>query len=356
MASLTQIAVVSRKGIRYGIYAIILIIIARFVFNIGVSLYKKIFPPPPPEPTVTFGKLPKLPFPEKEKPENLSYVLETPDGKLPTLPIQEPVYFMPPISSSIDVVDNAKNKAQALGFGSDGKPIAEALKNVYIFQKKNLPATLTMNIITGIFSISYNLNADPTVISGIPPAPDAAASQVKSYFGAVGISPDFQNGRSTTEFLKLEGGNFVKVDSLSDSELIKVNLFRENLGLDKDISSVTPDMPEANIWATITGNRTIIAAEYHYFQVDQQKSGTYPLKTADETWEELKNGNGFIANLGTNSDGKITIRRVYLAYYDPGQYAEFYQPVVVFEGDGGFYAYVPAVKADLYGAEAESSK
>ncbi|OGM28574.1 hypothetical protein A2962_03095 [Candidatus Woesebacteria bacterium RIFCSPLOWO2_01_FULL_39_61] len=356
MASLTQIAIVSRKGIRYGIYAIVLIIIARFVFNIGVSLYKKIFPPPPPEPTVAFGKLPKLPFPEKERPENLNYVLETPDGKLPTLPAQETLYFMPPISSSIDDVESAKTKAQALGFNPDGKPIAEALKNVYIFDKTNIPSTLTMNIITGIFSISYNLNADPSVISGVPPASDLATDQAKSYFVSVGISSDFQQGRSTTEFLKLEGGNLVKVDSQSDSELIKVNLFRENLGLNKDISSVTPDMPEANIWVIITGNRTIISAEYHYFQVDQQKSGTYPLKTADEAWEELKKGDTFIANLGTDTDGQITIRRVYLAYYDPGQYAEFYQPVVVFEGDGGFYAYVPAVKADLYGAEAESSE
>lgn len=356
MASLTQIAVVSRKGIRYGIYALILIIIARFVFNFGVSLYKKIFPPPPPSPTVTFGKLPKLPFPEKERPENLTYVLETPDGKLPALPEQEPIYFMPPIASSINVVENAKSKARSLGFDPNGKPIVESIKNVYLFQKTTQPSTLTMNIITGIFSISYNLNADPSAVSGIPSAPDQAISQVKSYFGSAGITPDFVNGRSTSELLKLEGGNFVKVDSLSDAELVKVNLFRENLGLDKDIISVTPNMPEANIWAITSGTRSIIAAEYHYYQLDKQKSGTYPLKSAEEAWEELKGGNAYFANLGTDSDGQITIRRVYLGYYDPGQYTEFYQPVVVFEGDGGFFAYVPAVKSDLYGAETNPSQ
>lgn len=353
MASLTQIAVVSRKTIRFGVYAIILIIIARIVFNFGVSLYKKIFPTPPPEPTVTFGKLPKLPFPEKEKPENLTYVLETPDGKLPDLPDQELVYFMPPVSSSINVVENAKFKAQSLGFDPNGKPIVENIKNVYIFQKTNRPSTLTMNIITGIFSISYNLNADSSAISGSPPTPEQAISSVKGYFGSVGITPDFTNGRSTHELLKLEGGNFVKVDSLSEAKVVKVNLFRENLGLGKNILSVTPNMPEANIWAIVSGIRSIIVAEYHYFYLDKQKSGTYPLKSSEEAWEELKKGEAYFANPGTDSNGQITIRRVYLGYYDPGQISEFYQPVVVFEGDEGFYAFVPAVKSDLYGAEAK---
>ena len=356
MASLTEISIVSRKIIRYGIYAIILIVIARYAFIAGVSIYKKLFPAPPPEPTVAFGKLPSIPFPEKEAKKGLNFTLETPDGKLPAFPDQLEVYFMPPIASDIKVVDAAREKAQKLEFDSAGKPIVESIQNVYIFPKRNVPSTLTMNIITGVFSISYDINANPSVLNGIVPEPKTMITDVRSYFSSVASqegSDDINKGIATYELLRVDAGKFVKVDALSDADLIKVNLFRENWGSKKDIVNVTPEMPEANIWAIVAPNRTYIAAEYHYFPIDKGKLGTYPIKGADEAWEDLKSGKSFIANLGSSGKDDIKIRRVYLAYYDSGAYTEFYQPVFVFEGDGGFYGYVPAVKSEFYGAEKE---
>jgi len=91
------------------------------------------------------------------------------------------------------------------------------------------------------------------------------------------------------------------------------------------------------------GGDQVVAAEYHHFALDENKNGIYPIKTSEEAWEELKSGKGYIADLGDNSKGTITIRKVYLAYYDPGQYTEYFQPVVVFEGDNNFVAYIPAV-------------
>lgn len=355
MASLTEISTISRKSIRFGIYALIVILIARFVFNFGVGLYRKIFPPKAPEPTITFGKLPAIPFPEREDFGTVSYSLETVDGKYPELLDQIPVYFMPPISSSIDIVEAAQSKASKLGFDPNGKPIVESVKNIYIFNKSNTPSTLTMNIISGVFSISYNLSVNPFVVSATPINSDQAIGQVRSYFSSVSDPNEINDRVATHQFLKVESGGFTEVDSQSESNLVKVNLFRKNLGEETDIPSVSPDMPEANLWAIVSGSRTIIAAEYHYFPVDLQRSGTYPLKTAETAWNELQNGEAFIANMGSNS-GQVTIRRIYLAYYDAGQYTEFYQPVIVFEGDGGFYAYVPAVTPEHYGAEIETSE
>jgi hypothetical protein len=40
-----------------------------------------------------------------------------------------------------------------------------------------------------------------------------------------------------------------------------------------------------------------------------------------------------------------------MAYYDPDVLSQYFQPIVVFEGDGGFVAYVPAVTAEYYGTE-----
>jgi hypothetical protein len=357
MASLTHTSTISRKAIRYGIYAIIFLIIARFTVRSGIAIFRFFFPPSPPKPTIDFGTLPSIPFPEKEVPDNLNFTLETPDGKLPNLPSQTEIFFMPPIASNIRALEVAKNKANSLGFNPNGKPVVENVKNVYLFQKEGSPATLTMNIISGIFSISYDINANPKVLTGIPPAPEVAISKARSYLGNSGyLTEDLKDAPTTFEFLRVEGGKFTPTISLSEANLIKVNLFRINLGHDNEIPSVTPSMPESNVWFIYSGfgDSEIVASEYHHFPLDLEKSSTYPLITADLAWEELKNGNAYIANLGENETKQITVRRVYLAYYDAGVYTEFYQPVVVFENpETQFYAYVPAITGEYYGGKAK---
>src|SRR6266498_2675958 len=144
MASLTEASILTRKIIRYGIYLVILIIIGRIALYFGKGVYEKYFPPTPPKATVAFGKLPKLPFPEKTTPTDLAYTLQTTDGKLPTFPDLVPVYAMPQSQSSITGLDAAKQKAQAMGFNPDGRLVVENVPNVYLFRKNGRPANFTI--------------------------------------------------------------------------------------------------------------------------------------------------------------------------------------------------------------------
>ena len=256
MSSLTQTAILSRRGIRYGVYLLVFLIAARFLFRTGVSFYDTLFPQPPPTPTVSFGGLPKLPFPEQTTQKDISYKLETPEGELPTLIEQLPVYFMPPVSSNIKGLDFAKENAEHLGFDPNGKVIAENIPNVYYFKRRNAPSNLTMNIVTGVFSISYDLNADPTVIGTIPPAPEDAKTQVESYLDSAKLLESDLTGPPTTQFLKIETGKFIPVQSLSESDFIKINLFRQNVTFwDQEFSSITPTYPEGNIWFMLSGSK-----------------------------------------------------------------------------------------------------
>lgn len=351
MASLTQTSIIARRIIRYSIYTIVVFVILRFSYQVAVGIYKRIVPPPPEPPNPIFNKLPKISFPEKETPKNLTYTLELAEGKLPTLATKAEVFSMPQIQTSIGVVDEAKNKASLLGFNPQGKVLVETIPNVYVFQKTNSPSNLTMNIITKVFSISYNLAEDPSVLTGIPPDPQSAISQVREYLNSAQLLPeDLKDGPAVYEFLRTEEGKFIPAESLSESQIIKVNLFRKGLG-GKNLPSVTPKMPQANVWFMISGKGQIIAAEYHYFPINLKDVGIYPLKTAEAAFEELKAGKGYIANEGNNPQGNIVIRKVYLAYYDAAQYSEYYQPVIVFEGDNSFFAFVPAVTDEYYGRE-----
>ena len=92
-----------------------------------------------------------------------------------------------------------------------------------------------------------------------------------------------------------------------------------------------------------------MAGENLYFPVDKAKFATYPLKSSSQAFEELKNSQAYIASIGQNLGGLVSIRKVYLAYYDAGFPVDFYQPIIVFEGDKNFMAYVPAVISDYYG-------
>ena len=99
-------------------------------------------------------------------------------------------------------------------------------------------------------------------------------------------------------------------------------------------------------------DRKVLAGQFHYFPVDEDSGSTYPIRSALSAWEDLQNGLGFVASMGDLGDGEaVTIRRVYLGYYDPGEPYDFFQPVVVFEGDNGFVAYVPAIASDYYSSE-----
>jgi hypothetical protein len=347
MASLTQVAITTRKIIRYGIYFIIFLIIARLVFGIGKTLYRTLFPKPPPPPTVAFGKLPDLPFPENKDLPGLEYQVETAQGELPTLANQAKVYFMPKSTSHLLALSEAKKTASSLGFGTNAQQISETL---YRFSHPKNPASLEMNIVSQIFSLNYDLTFDPTPLNKQPPAPEVAISTARNFLSRAGLSADDLTGPTTHEFLKLENGQLVSALSLSEANLIKVNLFRKSYN---ELPSLTIDSNKANVWFLVSGessrDKQILAGEFHYFPIEENQSATYPLKTSQAALDELITGQGFVASLGLNQDGKITIRKIYLAYFDAGVEMEFFQPIIVFEGDRGFVAYVAAITADYYG-------
>lgn len=323
--------------------------VGKVVLDASIAIYLKIFPPAPPAPTVKFGKLTKIPFPTSSITSKFTYILETPEGGLPTgIPNQEKVYFMPKISANLLALDVAKEKAKALNFTSDAEQISDI---IYKFKNPNFPTVLDMNIITGTFSISYDLSADRTPIEIKPPVAEVAASEFRSLLSSANILPDDLSGTTTHNFLKLSGGSLVNALSLSESDMVKINLFRKNYD---NLPSMTGNPTEANVWALIGGaqnrDQQIIAAEYHYHPVDESQFSTYPIKTPTEAYSELQTGQPFIADVGVNKDGaNIKIRRVYLAYFDPEEQTDFYQPIYVFEGDNGFTAYVPAVTSNYYG-------
>ena len=353
MTELTRVAIATRKTIKYGVLAIFAFLLLRSLFFFGLRLYKGFFPDPPPEPTVAFGTLPEIAFPDNTS-DVPNLILQTPSGELPVFPDQLYVYFMPNLSSNLFSLENAQALATRLGFTGQRTKNSDTQ---YTFSQGSVPSELKLDIVTGAFSISYDLTQDSSPFDTRPLAPEVSANNVKNFLSSAGLLAEDLTGPTTHEFLKRDGDRLVSAISLSAADFVKVNLNRKGfLGNDfvnpplDNLPSVTPRQDQSNVWFIVSGARQrekqIIAGEYHYFPVDEEKKSTYPIKTAQQAWDELKAGNAFIAG-SSEQDGDIAIRRVYLAYYDPGVESSFLQPIVVFEGDGGFVAYVSAVTTRL---------
>lgn len=350
-ANLTQVSITARRAVRYGVFLIIFLIIGKFAFDIGHGIFRYFFPKPPPPPTVNFGRLPKLPYPAGDKIEGITFTAETPEGELPTLAPQAKVYFMPKPSANLLSLDAAKDRAGSLGF--DKSNPEEISTTTYRFKHPSAPSNLEINIVSGTFSINYDLASDPPLLNRRPPIPEVAASQARSFLSSADLLPDDLTGRTSHEFLRPKEGKLSPVLSLADSNFVKINLFRKDYD---ELPVLTSSPKESNVWFIVSGaterEKELVGGEYHYFPVDESKFETYPLKTSGAAWEEFTTGKAFVASVGTNKEGdNVKIRRIYLGYYDPGIPFEFLEPIVIFEGDANFVAYVPAVTPDYYGEE-----
>lgn len=347
MVTLTQAAIITRKMVRYSILFLLFLILAKAIFDISARQLAKVFPKATPAPDVAFGKLPALPIEKKEN-SNFSFRLETAEISLPKLATQAKVFLIPKVSSNLLGLEFATQKASLLGFSNKGERLTETL---YRFPHKTVHSALEMNIVTGAFSISYDLASDVSPLSFRPQAPPISEAYVRSFLSAANILPKDLSDAASYEFLKRKENEFVGAVSLSEADVVKVDLFRKGY---EDMPSVTEKGKEGNIWFIVSGSqereKQILFGEYHYFLVDESQSSTYPLRTSEEAWDELKSGGGFVASPGDNLQAsEVVIRKVYLGYFDPASFMGYFQPVFVFEGDGGFVAYVPAISKEYYG-------
>lgn len=347
MASLTQTAYYSRKIIKYGSLAIVGLLIFRSLFISFKSYWKKTHPPPPPRPTYFWGKLPKLKFPQTKDLPPIELRLETITGSLPKLSQQAKVFLIPRSSRGILAWDNTKQWARTIGF--DQTP-QELSTYDYRFSASTLPkTTLDVNVVSRNFHLAYNWQEDLTITSQTaPPLEDQAISTIKGFLQQSGaLSLDLAEGSSEVIYLKYVNDSLSKTLFASEANFIKVILFRRDID---NIKVLPPNPKDSNVTALLSSSYLqmggIIDLKYIHSNVSENKFGTYSLKDVNTAWTQLIQGKGFIANLGGNPDGKITVRKAFLAYYDGEEQQDYLQPVIVFEGDNDFYAYVPAVTDD----------
>ena len=344
MTSLTETAYYTRRSINWVILAIIAYIIIRILFSIFVTIFLIIFPPKAPPPNHAFSVLPALKFPATASPAGqLTYRLETIQGSLPKASESANVYFMPKTPANLLALTKTEDFAKRLEFNPT--PIQET-KNIYRFDDAELPLRkLRYDIVSNNFILRYGFEQDTGLFleKNLPLEP-AARAEATSLIQTYDLYPDdLAGGSSVVSFLKLSSGKLIMTTSLSQADAVRVDFFRRPVG-NAPVFTPFPGEGQSTIIYSGSANskKHMLEWAYTFWPIDYGTIGTYGLKTTSQAWQELQSGGGYIAQYPTTGTN-VVVRNIYIGYYDSFEPQTYLQPIFVFEGDGGFLAYVPAV-------------
>ncbi len=335
------------KGIlKWGLIVIILISSAFAIFKIGLIVKEMLYPTPPPPPTVLFSKLPQIVFPSNATVEKLEFKIKTISGSLPQTESQISVYRIFTPKPDLLALDRIKQTAKKGKFNNGPYKVSET---VYDFStNEDLPKSLRINTEDFNFQVTSNYLQDENIISGRNiPDEKKAVEMAKDYFSSLGYGStdlDFEN--PVVNMLSIENGGFVKATSLSNTKLVQVNFYKQNI----DKLPVYNEKPtEANVNVIIAGgfSAEVVAASFINPEISEESS-TYPLKTVEQAFEELKTQKAYIASY-FGEKPEVSITDAFLAYYLSKNEKNYIMPIIIFVGDDGFYAYVSAVTDEWIG-------
>lgn len=340
--TLTEVTAWGRQGVKWSIIAVIAMMVGRLFFTSLVAFWKAAHPPAPPPPTVGFGILPKIKFPEvQNKPK--SYSLEIAQSKIPEFSDRAKVFLM--LKSTPNLLSDEKAKKIAASLGFLFSP--EVLNNrTYRFSKtKPLESTLTIDTQNFNFSLSTDYLGHSELLNKERPLDTyGAVTQVKNFLTSTDLLPaDMATSSADVTLSKIAGNGLVDALSLSDSDYIKVDLNRYPIdgAYRMYTSKGYQGIVHAVVGGNLSGSDSVVEIENHYHPLDYTQVHTYPLRSVNEAWKILQAGEGFVAQAGSSETA--VIRKVSLGYFDSFEEQDYLQPVYVFEGDNDFLGLVPAI-------------
>lgn len=133
------------------------------------------------------------------------------------------------------------------------------------------------------------------------------------------------------------------LDDNIGANLVEVDFYRPDIDTYPMVSPKYFNSHNYVLLAFFPGGRyKILKAQVKFFEKSDEQVGMYPLRTGEEAYSMLQKGKGFVVS---NPQGlkNVTVRKMFLGYFDPDIYQEYLQPVYVFLGDGDFVGYVSAV-------------
>lgn len=336
----------SRKALKVGGLSILAFLIVRFAFLSFVAYWKATHPPAPPPPTVGFGVLPKLNFPDSNKqPVPQQFVLETKNGKFPDFSDRAKVFLMPKNNLNLFDHDEALSIAAKYNFVFEPQIVDE---HTYRWQKTTpLLSTFEFNILDNVFFYQTDfMNRPDLLLSKQGYTRFDALEQTRNFLSKANLLPsEIATSSGKITYLKSAGSKLIEADTPLDADYVQVDIQRSPI--DENFIAYTQNGEEGIIHAilgSIKGlDTSVLRMRYAYHPIDYSQVHTYPLKSVKKAWDILQAGEGYIVI--NNNSKKAVIRDIALGYYDDIEGQDYFQPIYVFRGDEEFLAFVPAVES-----------
>ena len=347
-SSLTKTAYYTRSLIKWGIIVFVAFLVLKAGFNFSKSMWQQSHPPAPAPPNIRFGILPRPKFPKKAQPTALTLTIETPTNQVPATAEVGTVYFMPHGLVNLWGAERVTKKANEMGFITALGP-EEEKKFIHRFADSSpLSKIMAINEINGEFVITSDFKQNPSLItaSGFS-IEETIIREARAYLNSFSLLPDdMESGSASVEYYKIGFPELHQAPSLSEADFARVNLQREPV---EEAPVLSADPKKTNISLLLSSSSNpllkVLEVDYHYFSIEKEISGTYPLISSQQAYKNLQNGKCFISSYDKDVKNN-SIRRIFLGYYDPASPQSYIQPVVVFEGDYDFQAMCPAIATE----------
>lgn len=338
MANLVNVTKESRLilkigGIGAGIILFIYIIVQ------GGTLFRNIFfPKPPPLPLQALGKLPHLRFPSTGS-TGIQFTVNTVDGSLPVLPDRVNVYKLTHPEPSLLALENAKQTVDSEDFVDNQTKLSDTL---YQWTQARTGIVLQYDIVTKNFSISSNFLSNTLLTSqNLMPSQEQIKSDIMGFLNSMQANTANINIEKTkVDFLENNNGTLIPAQNLGSARYARVTLMQQAV----DSIPIIYDTPNDSILTFIVAypgnNFEVLEGQYFNHEPDLTQKSDYPIKTASQALEDLKNGNAYMINPQNLTNVDIT--NVELRYYLNRESKDYLLPVIVFSGIN-FTAYVEAL-------------
>jgi hypothetical protein len=341
MFTLSQASYDTKEILKWGgLFIAGLVVIIVFI-QMFLIVKEAIFPTPPPKPTVTFSKLDPQLFPESVTDKKFIYKINTLTGFLPSFPNQVKVFKIKTFTPDLLSLQNAKTKVAAAGFVSGPIQISNInYEWTNTDDATGLTRKMDMDIVDNNFTLNSDFISNKSMLSSnnVTNKNDSIAA-VTSYLEKINPLPDdIDTGKTKVVFFSIQNGTLTPVTSLADSKMVEVSLFQKDIN-DMPIAYEKPDSSSLNF---LVGPGAEIVQGQYFYQTPTKESATYPIKSSTQAYANLQNGIAYIASYDGSSTS-ISINNAFLAYYMSSESQNFLMPIIVFQGNDNFTAYVPAV-------------
>lgn len=333
--TLSQTAVLTKQIITVSIITIVVSLVSFIGYKIWYAYYLASLPPVEEKPDIKFGQLPYPDFPQASvSTSNFTYSIDTSTGNLPKVGTDKgfekilKVYFV--TKSYASLLSGEKSKLLAEKFDIKNPPQILSETN-YLF-KDNLK-TLDVDLDSGNFV--YKNEAS---ISGRESLDDdiKLISDFETKLEILGIlQEDLKKGRK--HVLKIKN---------NDLEFAEISLWSPSIN-DKPILNSQFETSDffAKVYKSAENLENYLSINYTYYPIDLSTFATYPTKTAETAFEDLKNGKAVTILEPTKPN--VSITSIYLAYFLSKNYSPYLIPIFVFEGPH-FVAYVSAISEEFH--------